>query len=68
MIDVIFGGRPGIEEETEILAELIPMAKAEYVQYRESPSRPGVKRTDPKAAGFTADTRCPIVSPTFSLS
>ena len=59
MIDVIFGGRPGIEEETEILAELIPMAKAVYVQYRESPSRPGVKRTDPKAAGFTADTPVP---------
>jgi DNA helicase HerA-like ATPase len=58
-IDVIFGGRPGVEEETEILAELIPVAKAVYVQYRESPSRPGVKRADPKAAGFTADTPVP---------
>jgi uncharacterized protein len=58
-VDVVFGGRPGVEEETEILAELIPMAKAAYVQYRETPSRPGVKRIDPKAAGFTADTPVP---------
>jgi DNA helicase HerA-like ATPase len=57
MVDVIFGGRPGVEEETEILAELIPMAKAAYVQY--ATSRPGVKRVDPKAAGFTADTPVP---------
>jgi DNA helicase HerA-like ATPase len=58
-IDVVFGGRPGVEEETEILAELIPMAKAAYAQYRETPSRPGVKRVDPKAAGFTGDTPVP---------
>jgi len=59
LIDVIFAGRPGIEEEVEILAELIPMAKAAYVQYREGPRGPGVKRVDPKAAGFTADTPVP---------
>jgi uncharacterized protein len=58
-IDVIFNGRPGGQEEMETLAELIPMAKAAYVQYRETPSRPGVKRIDPKAAGFTADTPVP---------
>jgi DNA helicase HerA-like ATPase len=58
-VDVIFGGRPGVEEEMEILAELIPIAKTMYVQYREGPSRAGIKRTDPKAAGFTADTPVP---------
>jgi len=44
MIDVIFGGRPGIEEETEILAGLIPMAKAvssrPYLAPSDSRSRP----------------------------
>jgi DNA helicase HerA-like ATPase len=59
MIDVIFGGRPGVEEEMEILAELIPVAKGMYVQYREGPMRPGIKRPDPKAAGFSADTPVP---------
>ena len=28
IVDVFFRGRPGVEEETEILAELIPLAKA----------------------------------------
>jgi hypothetical protein len=59
MIDVIFAGRPGVEEETEILAEVIPIAKGMYVQYRETPGRAGIKRPDPKAAGFTADTPVP---------
>lgn len=59
MVDVIFGGRPGVEEETEILAELIPIAKAIYMQYQSSSERPGLKRTDPKSTGFTADTPVP---------
>jgi DNA helicase HerA-like ATPase len=59
MIDVIFGGRPGIEEEMEILAELIPMAKAVYMQYRENHNRLGIKRPDAKSTGFTADTPVP---------
>ena len=59
MVDVIFGGRPGVEEETEILAEVIPIAKAIYMQYQASPDRPGLKRTDPKSTGFTADTPVP---------
>ena len=59
MVDVIFGGRPGVEEESEILAELIPVAKALYMQYQASPERQGIKRTDPKSTGFTADTPAP---------
>ncbi|HEX5779627.1 MAG TPA: DUF87 domain-containing protein [Xanthobacteraceae bacterium] len=59
MVDVIFGARPGVEEETEILAEVIPIAKAMYMQYQASPDRPGLKRTDPKSTGFTADTPVP---------
>ena len=36
IIDAFFGGRPGIDEEVEILAEVIPLAKSAYLQYRNS--------------------------------
>jgi uncharacterized protein len=60
MVDVIFGGRrPGVEDEYQILAELIPTAKAMYVQYQTAGNRTGGKRIDPKTAGFTVDTPVP---------
>jgi hypothetical protein len=31
-IDVLFGARPGVDEEVEILSELIPLAKSSYTQ------------------------------------
>ena len=59
-IDAFFGGRPGVDEEVEILAEVIPLAKAAYLQYRNnSADRLLSKRRDPKDAGFTADTPVP---------
>jgi uncharacterized protein len=59
-IDVIFAGRPGVEEETVVLAELIPIAKSNYSQYKNGPSdRLVVKRSDPKSTGYTADTPVP---------
>ena len=33
-VDAFFGGRPGIDEEVEILSEVIPLAKAAYVQHQ----------------------------------
>ena len=60
IIDAFFGGRPGIEEEVEILAEVIPLAKNAYLQYRISaPGSALMKKKDPKATGFTADTPVP---------
>jgi DNA helicase HerA-like ATPase len=59
IVEVLFGGRPGIDEETEILSEVIPIAKAGYLQYRTGGDRPGLKRIDPRSAGFTADTPVP---------
>jgi uncharacterized protein len=60
MVDVIFGGRrPGVEDEFEILAELIPIAKSMYVQYQALSPRPGIKRSDLKVANFTVDTPVP---------
>jgi DNA helicase HerA-like ATPase len=58
-IDVFFGGRPGVDEETEILSEVIPLAKAAYLQYRSGPASPLTKRRDPRDVGFTADTPVP---------
>jgi uncharacterized protein len=59
-IDAFFGGRPGVDEEVEILSEVIPLAKAAYLQYRNSSNdRLLAKRRDPRDAGFTADTPVP---------
>ena len=59
MLDVIFSGRPGVEDEVEILFETIPFAKAHYLQYRSAADRPSIKRTDQKKTGFTVDTPVP---------
>ncbi len=57
-VDVIFGGRPGVPEELEVLIELIPVAKATYTQYQNT-DRLGLKRVDAKTIGYTADTPVP---------
>jgi DNA helicase HerA-like ATPase len=59
IVDVFFAGRPGLQEETDILAELIPIAKANYNQYRNVADRPGIKRTEAKNIGYTVDTPVP---------
>lgn len=58
IVDVLFAGRPGVPEELDILAEVIPVAKGLYVQYT-STERLGLKRVDPKSIGYTADTPVP---------
>jgi DNA helicase HerA-like ATPase len=59
--DVIYGGRPAVDEEIEILAEVIPLAKSKYAQYKEASDRQIVKRTLGKAGGYTIDTPVPYV-------
>lgn len=59
IVDVIFGGRPALEEEIEILAEVIPVAKASYTQYRQTADRVAVKKADPRTFGYTVDTPVP---------
>ena len=56
LLEVIFAGRPGNDEEVEILAELVPLAKALYHQSREAPIR---RRNDGKAADYSIDTPVP---------
>ncbi len=58
IVDVLFGGRPGVPEELEILTEAIPLAKSFYTQYHHS-DRHALKRPEPKVNLYTADTPVP---------
>ncbi|WP_041748398.1 ATP-binding protein [Bradyrhizobium cosmicum] len=58
IVDVLFGGRAGVPEELDVLAEVIPIAKGIYTQYQNT-DRLGLKRIDPKQVGFTVDTPVP---------
>jgi DNA helicase HerA-like ATPase len=58
-VDAFFGGRPGIDEELEILSEAIPEAKALYVQLRAAPDRTLSKKKDSKSSGYGVDTPVP---------
>jgi DNA helicase HerA-like ATPase len=58
-VDAFFGGRPGVEEEVEILSEAIPEAKAAYLQLKTSNDRALVKKKDPRSAGYGVDTPVP---------
>jgi DNA helicase HerA-like ATPase len=53
IIDVVFRGRPGVDEEVEILAEIIPIARKAY----NGTDRPG-RKSDPRT-GFSVDTPVP---------
>src|SRR5262245_13398705 len=59
IVDVLFGARPGTEEEVDILSEVIPRAKASYGQYRGPNERSLVKRGDARATGYSVDTPVP---------
>ena len=57
IVDVFFGGRPGLEEEVDILSEVIPLAKAAYAQ-ASSAGRLALK-TEVAAARYTLDVPVP---------
>jgi len=58
LVEVIYGGRPGNDEEVEILAEFVPFAKGLF--YRsQSRAAPVPRPTDPKSTGYTVDTPVP---------
>jgi uncharacterized protein len=57
IVDVFFGGRPALQEEVDILAEVIPLAKTAYAQYRGA-DRPTVKRGE-KSGGSMVDNPVP---------
>jgi uncharacterized protein len=59
IIDVFFGGRPGLQEEVDILAEVIPFAKAAYAQQRGVGDRTLFKRGELKSGGSMVDNPVP---------
>ncbi len=58
IVDVFFGGRPGLEEEVDILSEVIPQAKATYAQQTSAAGRLTLKG-DAAAARYTLDVPVP---------
>ncbi len=58
IVDVFFGGRPGLEEEVDILSEVIPQAKAAYAQQTSAAGRLTLK-SDAAAARYTLDVPVP---------
>src|SRR5262249_59280747 len=58
-VDAFFGGRPGIDEEVEILSECIPEAKAAYAQLKNTQDRSLTKKRDSKEMGYGVDTPVP---------
>ncbi|MGI3901676.1 MAG: ATP-binding protein [Janthinobacterium lividum] len=58
LTDVIYGGRPAVAEEIEILLEVIPIAKSLYSQYKTG-DRALRRKGDVKASGYTIDTPVP---------
>jgi DNA helicase HerA-like ATPase len=55
--DVIYRRRPGVDEEVDALADLIPLAKARYAQKQERAS--SLIRRDLDDAGHTVDSPVP---------
>jgi hypothetical protein len=54
IVDVFLGGRPGFQEEVDILSEVIPLAKASYT----SPTA-FASKSETKNINYTADTPVP---------
>jgi uncharacterized protein len=61
MTDVIYGGKHAVLEEVEILAELIPIAKGNYHNYKSGGDRPALARKGARNQAFTADTPSPYL-------
>lgn len=60
--DAIYGGRPAVMEELDILAELIPLAKSSYASIKSGPERSVLARRNPRqGGGFTVDTPAPYM-------
>jgi hypothetical protein len=58
IIDAFFGGGPGMDEEVEILAEVIPLAKSAYVKKRV----PGARALRPIRQCLTESRTCSTCS------
>jgi DNA helicase HerA-like ATPase len=64
LVDVLYAGRPAVDEEVEILLEYIPVAKGMYLAQRLAQSDPfGLRKVDPRRSGFSVDTPTPYALP-----
>jgi uncharacterized protein len=59
IVDVFFGGRPAVEDEVDLLAEVIPLAKAAYAQYVGGADRTGARDPELGHVRYTADVPMP---------
>jgi hypothetical protein len=57
-IDVFFRGRPGLEEEVEILSQVIPLAKGMFANAHGGGGQT-LRKIDPGGTAFTVDTPVP---------
>jgi DNA helicase HerA-like ATPase len=57
-VDVFFRGRPGLEEEVEILSHVIPLAKAQFALAHGGGGQT-LRKIDPTGTSFTVDTPVP---------
>ena len=57
-VDVFFRGRPGLEEEVEILSQLIPLAKGIFANAHGGGGQT-LRKIDPSGTAFTVDTPVP---------
>ncbi|WP_295807577.1 DUF87 domain-containing protein [uncultured Nitratireductor sp.] len=61
-LDVLYAGKPPIPAEQDILSELIPLAKTQYLNRRQNAERPSaLRKVEPRQTGFTADTPVPYL-------
>ncbi len=58
MVDVFFRGRPGLEEEVEILAQAVPLAKGLFASTRGGEGHT-LRKMDPTGTAFSVDTPVP---------
>jgi DNA helicase HerA-like ATPase len=59
IVDVLFGGRPSLDEEVDILTECIPLAKSTYAQQTTASGRMSIKSDEAVTTRFTVDLPVP---------
>jgi hypothetical protein len=59
IVDVFFGGRPGLEEEVDFLSEVIPQAKSSYAQQIGLTGRLASRPGDASSIRYTLDVPVP---------
>jgi DNA helicase HerA-like ATPase len=59
--DAIYGGRPPVVEELDILGELIPIAKGSYSSFKSGAERSILTKRHPRQSAYTVDTPAPYM-------